>query len=415
MDAPLTGTRRDRGLQIARDKRLKPVVGDKWYVPSQTHATGGYVVDAREGSCTCPDHEETRGKCKHQWAVEFVRTTTVTTVDGEITITQTTTERVKYTQDWKNYNAAQCAEKRHVGELARALCEGIQQPPYKGRGRPALPLTDLVPAAIMKVYSGLSGRRATTDIHEAAQKGLISRAPHYNSIHNTIERPDITPLLKTLIEESATPLKAVESTFAVDSSGFGTSNHRRWFDHKYGKERDDHGWLKAHVTVGTVTNIVTAVEITDGHANDSPQLPALVATTAKRFDMDEVSADKGYVANKNLEAIEAVGAIPFIPFKSNNKGLGPAAWRRMWGLFTYRREEFLEHYHRRSNVETAFHMIKSKFGARVRAKTPIAQANEVLLKVLCHNLSCLTHALYELGVEPTFWTPGEAEQPGVLQ
>jgi len=41
------------------------------------------------------------------------------------------------------------------------------------------------------------------------------------------------------------------------------------------------------------TNIVTSVAMTDGTANDSPHLPALARTTAKRFGMDEVSADKG--------------------------------------------------------------------------------------------------------------------------
>ena len=33
----------------------------------------------------------------------------------------------------------------------------------------------------------------------------------------------------------------------------------------------------------------------------------------------------------------------------------------MYNFFTYRREEFLEHYHNRSNVESTFNMIKAKF------------------------------------------------------
>ena len=47
---------------------------------------------------------------------------------------------------------------------------------------------------------------------------------------------------------------------------------------------------------------------------------------------------------------------------------------------------FLTHYHKRSNVETAFSMIKGKFGDAVRSKSDIGQLNEVLCKVLCHNL-----------------------------
>lgn len=47
-------------------------------------------------------------------------------------------------------------------------------------------------------------------------------------------------------------------------------------------------------------------------------------------------------------------------------------------------------------------MIKRKFGGAVRSKNPIAQVNEILCKVLCHNLAVLVHAIHELGVEPAF-------------
>jgi hypothetical protein len=40
---------------------------------------------------------------------------------------------------------------------------------------------------------------------------------------------------------------------------------------------------------------------------------------------------------------------------------------------------------------------------RLRSKTLTAQVNEVLCKVLCHNICCLIQSSYELGVEPAFW------------
>jgi len=39
----------------------------------------------------------------------------------------------------------------------------------------------------------------------------------------------------------------------------------------------------------------------------------------------------------------------------------------------------------------------------LRSKTETAQINEVLCKVLCHNVCCLIQFMYELGVEPSFW------------
>lgn len=408
MDAALlTASRQDRGLALSKDKRLRPIAGDKWLVPSQSQATGGYVVDAQAHTCTCPDHETTGGKCKHQWAVEFTMRASVTTPDGsEVQVQQTV--RVTYGQHWQSYNAAQTTEKEHIGRLLAALCEGIENPPQK-MGRPRLPLADVVHAAAMKVYVGMSGRRAATDVRECAAKGLIDKAPHYNSIHGLLERTDVTPLLTGLVEASAGPLAGIERDFAADSTGFATSVYHRWFDRKYGHEMKAQRWIKAHAMVGTVTNVVTAIRITAENGADCPELPALVATTARRFDMGAVSADKAYLSHENLKAIEAAGAVPFIPFKVNSTGEGSDAWRRMWGLFQYRREEFLANYHRRSNVETTFSAIKRKFGGSVRAKLFESQVNEVLLKCLCHNLSCVVQAMHKLGVEPAF-SLGEAVQ-----
>lgn len=402
MDTTTVDGREARGRLLARDKRIKLVSGSTWLVPSQTQNTGGYMVNVAEGTCSCPDYELRRSKCKHQWAVEITRTVE-TTPDGTQVVTETMkVTRKTYAQDWPNYNAAQCAEKRTVQVLLRGLCDGIVTPRHPGRGPKPIPLADAVYGMVTKVYTGMSGRRATTDIQACADAGHMMRAPHYNSLFNYFERADLTPLLTTLIEESATPLASVETKIAIDSTGFGTTVFRRWFDHKYGHEVKEHAWVKCHAAVGTTTNIVTAVRVTEENAGDSPELPALVASTARRFQLADVSADKAYLSHANLAAIEATGAIPYIPFKSNSQGEGPAAWRRLWGLFMYRQDEFLKHYHQRSLVESAFSSIKRKFGGAVRSKRFPAQLNEVLCKVLCHNLSMLGHAIRELGIELSF-------------
>src|SRR5437764_1851590 len=155
---------------------------------------------------------------------------------------------------------------------------------------------------------------------------------------------------------------------------------------------------------GTSTHIITAAEVTGGNANDAPFLPQLVETTASNFpNVDEVSADKGYLTKNNAAVIEKHGAVPFIPFKSNSvEPPEGSAWARMYHLFAYQRDEFLEHYHRRSNVETVFAMMKAKFGDRLLGNTLEFQTNEVLGKVIAHNLCVLVQAFHELGIDPTF-------------
>lgn len=215
------------------------------------------------------------------------------------------------------------------------------------------------------------------------------------------------------MHESAAPLRAVETQFATDATGFATSTYARWHDEKYGGERRCQRWIKLHAQVGTVTHVIASVAATESTIGDAPMLEPLLRSSVERgFVVKELSADKAYLSNENLVAIETAHAVPYITFKSNSKGTGESdAWRRLWHMFEARNDEFLAHYHRRSNVESAFSMVKRKFGSSVRAKLLPAQINEVLLKCLCHNLSVLVHAIHELRIEPTFWTRMEVAQP----
>src|SRR5215211_5631702 len=112
-------------------------------------------------------------------------------------------------------------------------------------------------------------------------------------------KPELTDILKSLITASSLPLKAVETDFAVDSSGFSSSRFVRWFNKKYGREVDNREWVKVH---------------------------------------------------------------------------------------------------KRSNIETAYSMIKGKFGSAIRSKSDTGQINEALCKVLAHNICVLIHGLTPFSV-----------------
>jgi hypothetical protein len=64
------------------------------------------------------------------------------------------------------------------------------------------------------------------------------------------------------------------------------------------------------------------------------------------------------------------------------------------------------HYHKRSNVETTFSMIKAKFGDALLSKSDTGQMNEVLAKVLAHNICVVIGAIHGLGIEARFGRAG---------
>ena len=290
--------------------------------------------------------------------------------------------------------------------LLRELCDTVEQPPHTN-GRPRLPISDMLFSVTYKVYSTMSTRRFMSDIRDADTKGILSYVPSPTTVFRRMEDPALTPLLKDLIERSALPLREVEVDFAPDSSGFATKTYHRWFDHKWGREIREARWVKCHIMTGVSTNVVTTAEVTDTATADSPFLEPFVNKTAENFEVREVSADKGYLSKKNYRAVEAVGGTAYIMFKNNSVGHSPHAkrdhlWEKMYNYFVYKRDDFLEHYHKRSNVESTFSMMKAKFGASVRSRTPVAQINEALAKVLCHNVVVLVHSIYELGIAPEF-------------
>ena len=62
-----------------------------------------------------------------------------------------------------------------------------------------------------------------SDLRNAHDRGLLDMVPSFTSVFRYLENPGLTPILRDLIQQSALPLKAVESDFAVDSTGFATT------------------------------------------------------------------------------------------------------------------------------------------------------------------------------------------------
>ncbi len=297
---------------------------------------------------------------------------TGTTTETETVLMQTV-KKTTYRQDWSAYNTAQTNEKAMFQVLLHDLCKDIPEPkPSAVGGRPRLPMADAIFAACFKVFTTVSGRRCISDLCDAKDKGYINGVPHFNSIFNIFDAQETTAILTDLVTKTAAPLKSLESTFAIDSSGFSGCKFDRWYDEKWGQPRSMRSWVKVHAVVGVKTNVITAVEVTDKNAGDSPQLQPLLNATAQNFNIQDFTANMAYLSEENLNAIVGTGASPFIPFKSNSTATHPGIWNRMFHYFNFRREEFLKRYHQRSNIGSTFSMLKRKFGDSVRSKTDLA-------------------------------------------
>jgi transposase len=396
--------RKLRGEQIAKMIQIQKKGLDKWIVPSQS-GSGAYTVN-RSGEnfkCSCPDFQNRMEARKHIYAVE-IKVLKWFDNQGNSGTEVTITKRMTYQQDWPNYDKAQTHEKELFMKLLNDLVQNIpeKQLPTKA-GRPELSMQDMVFGSALKVFTTFSLRRFMTDIKEAKDKEYIRHIPHFTFVSVYMKKAEMTPILQQLITITALPLKAVETKFAIDSTGFRTTKFNDYCREKH-KTEQYHNWVKAHICSGVSTHIITGIEVLEEHSADSLQfIPLSQRTYESGFKIEEMSADKAYSSRDNNAYIAQIGGTPFIPFRKGATGKPRGSnhvWRKMYNYFVFNRDEFLQHYHLRSNIESTNNMIKAKFTDIVRSKDKTAQVNEVLLKVLCHNICVLIGATYELGIEP---------------
>lgn len=405
-----------RGREIAsRPEEIEKIGESEWSVPSQT-GFGRYLVSKIDGAfqCRCKDFAGRGGEpCKHIFAVMNLGLGAA----AKLLSVPERKVRKQYAQH-PTYTKGQTEEMRLLDSLLRELVGEVYDfPRAPGLPGPApTPIRDDLYCAILKVYSGLSGRRACGVYANVADRGLLGRPPSFAVASNLLTRHEVTPILYRLLSLSAVPLAGLEDGGAVapDSTGVQTTSFGGWREEKHGEKRERR-WLKVHAMVGTKTHVIIRAFVGEANSADSPQFePLLRGILEDGFHPSTVLADKGYLSKASYRLTSDLGMQAYIPFKSNsrNRILGepsPSAWRKAFYLFQANREEFDRNYHKRSNVESVFSALKRKFGENVRSRTPVAQVNEILCKLIAYNLTVVVHEMFENGIAPSFVKPDGRE------
>ncbi|KKK93102.1 hypothetical protein LCGC14_2696230, partial [marine sediment metagenome] len=261
--------RKEKAVQIFKKGSIKKIE-DGFAVQSQNGKKYYFVNQAFK--CNCPDCIMNKTEvCKHSQAVKYYLG--IEKPDGT-----TTKVRLTYKQAWKSYNQAQNNEVNLFDKLLRDLVETVEEPERHGAGRPSLSLKEQLFCSTQKVYSQLSSRRAKSLFNNAKDRGLLNKSPHSNAVNKFFNKKDLTPILHKLISVTSAPLKSVENKFAIDSSGFRTTNFLEYCNEKHNEKRRKHEYIKAHICVGTKTNVICSVKITQENGADSPQFAPLIQT-----------------------------------------------------------------------------------------------------------------------------------------
>lgn len=307
----------------------------------------------------------------------------------------------KYVRNWKAFEEAQKNERRWFLELLCRLVDLIELKEEKKRGRPRIPFKDMLKVLTIKTYTGLSARRLNGELEIMKMLGVIKIIPQRTSINDYMRKQEISKIAQSLVLNSASYLKDYETSFAVDSSGFGLPHFDDYSKVRSIKEKS-RSYAKVHIFTGIKTNIVSGIEVTKGREHDSPSFKEVFNQTRDNFKIKEVSGDSAYCSWKNFNLVAGIGAKPYFKFKKNNnphaKTRGSALRNSILREFKKNPKPYLERYHLRSNVESTFSMVKRKLNRFVRSKTFEGQRSESFFKFFCHNLLVLINSIYKFGI-----------------
>ena len=404
--------KQQKGKEIAKKSDIT-FDGNLWVVASQS-GKGEYAVDLDNQTCNCPDFRKNLVKCKHQYAVDEKVARQFKTVAANNN-GKTKPKKIQTPRNWTGYRKSQIEGRKMFLKLLGEVCRHVDEssaPQQAGAGRKFLPVRDAVFGLLYKVYEVKNSRAMPELLAELAERGFISRGFCYNTISNYLQRDWMTPILSELVTVSSLPLAAVETSFSVDSSGFGLSTKKVWRDVKYGGDEEWHEWVKAHIICGNLTKVIISAVVTPAYESDTRFLAPLIEKTAKYFRLEEVMADAAYSSRANLEIIEGHNAQALIAFKASAVfGRNGETWDRRLHAWKYHFDEFHERYRFRSNVETAFSSLKKVFGGNLRSRAEIGRTNELLAKIICHNLRALIRATCELNIDIDLKNMAAAKTP----
>ena len=431
MNEPTTDPRAQRGLALAQTKRgsIKTLVGTKYLVPSSIGNGSGYVVDTnpRAETCSCPDWAKLGAydrphRCKHIWAVIYI----LRLPDGsELIVEETPRPKKKYPRDWRATNVCRTLIPRLGPAFLEELVDGsgLFSPAAgkRGRGRPPVSERDVVLTALLREFGQATAGEAQVMAEDYRARGTVTltRVPHYNTLLEKFARPELMPRLHHLLAGSALVLLPLETGFAVDGTGFGSSVYDCFYVEKHGareqrrKPTKRHRWIEAKVVYGVRTHVIAAVQITEQHVAESPIMPELLRRViANGGQVSEWYGDAAYLANECAQAVERVGAAFYVDWKRGVTGKTRPALGRLRKKFEADPDLYWSHYDKgRPLAETGNMMLKTRFGHSLRSRTPNAQYAEAMLRCICHNVACLVMAVQELGVEPKYWARDLTELP----
>jgi len=316
----------------------------------------------------------------------------------------------RITRNYTAINQAHQWEPRHFQKILNKGIELMNIPTgYKGTGRPSIPVSEKIKICCTKSYHLKGGRNSVYYVENARNNGYIFipkiSENYFNRINDYMDDSGLTQYLQQLVHITAEPFSKIDDCFALDGTGIKTSSgKRRYLDIRTDRKKKRE-YVGLHIIAGVKSHVIAHAIVSKGHVHDNNFFKPLISEARKIFNIKEVYADSAYLSKENSKFCQSLEIKDYTKPKENTvvKGLRNSPFAK--SVQRYYEDLELKEYRRyplRANVECTFDMLKSLFSDTLRHKKWDARVNELLCRVICHNIRCLVLAYYHGHIEFPF-------------
>ncbi|MEK6884581.1 MAG: transposase [Nanoarchaeota archaeon] len=290
-------------------------------------------------------------------------------------------------------------EKQNFLHTLNEFFDNLDERKICTNGRPPIYFKDMLKSMLIMTYHGMSYRRCQGDLEIARELGIINAIPNRSTLCKYMNEEAIRKELMVLIQQSASSFINAEATLIIDSTWYAlkmySGGHNRKPTNK-NKNKDIPPLAKTrklHLGILRNSRIIAYATTSKGTRNDNLFFKEILFKVIENgFYVRVLLADAGYMSKANYALAQEKGVENiFIDFRSNvtGKRAKSKAWGDAFYIWKHDNNYWHEIYRFRVLVEGVFSTIKRKFMNWLRTRKVIARDNEMLLKVLCYNLTIL--------------------------
>ena len=305
---------------------------------------------------------------------------------------QTTTDAWHYSDKLLH---STCAPKEK-NELAHVLCrirDIVDTFPFyqrkKRTGRPPVPERDIMICKLVRQIFNKPYECTVQIVSLLSGFFRMKRVPSAKTVAQKASTRRWRRLLKRFNAYVASISPHREVVIATDATGFGNFI-RAWKETPHIK-RALQPWVKLSAAIDVDSMMIASYHTSNSKEHDSTHFKRVWDNIPSSFHPTVSLADKAYSSAACVDVATSYGAMPYHGIKEWAICVPEPedAYQEMVLRYWCDPSGYQEVFSKRSLVETAFHMMKSSYGFRLRCRKWNSRVNEVQAKIAVHNIKML--------------------------